>query len=164
MSTTSSSRADRLPLALALLLAAACTTTADIAPEGPRQGPRIQPEKRVTDQSRDERIEVESVQIHRASEQPELMRRIGNVAIDRAEMMLLDVRTAQPLGDVSRSASPVIVLDGQPLGDTYPIDQRRLVAPVAARALRQGEHSIVITWVGAEETTTSRRPYVFRTP
>jgi hypothetical protein len=164
MSTTSSSRADRVSLALVLLLAAACATTQAVAPEGPRQGRHVKPDRPPATGTRDERVEVESVTIHRASEQPELMRRLGNLPIDAPETVLIDVRTAQPLGDTSRSASPVIVLDGQTLNDTYPIDQRRLVAAIPARSLRAGEHSIVITWLGAEATTTSRRAFVFRVP
>lgn len=165
MSTTSNSRGDRPALALALLLLlAACASTSSnaVAPEGPRQGPQVQPDRRVdAPVPRDQHVEIASASIRRAGEEPALMERMN---LRDSGVMLIDVRTEQSLGNIGRSASPVIVLDGEPLLDTFPIDQRRLVAPVEGRSLRSGEHILAVTWLGAESTTTSRKRYVLRVP
>lgn len=165
MSTTSNSRGDRPALALALLLLlAGCASTSSnaVAPEGPRQGPRVQPDRRVDGAvTRDQRVEIESASLRRAGDDPAMMERMN---LRDSGMMLIDVRTEKPLGNLGRSASPVIVLDGEPLLDTFPIDQRRLVAPVGGRSLRSGEHTVAVTWLGAESTTTSRKRYVLRVP
>ena len=166
MSTTSNSRGDRPALALALLLLvlAGCASAGSntVAPEGPRQGPRVKPDPRVdAPVTRDQHVEIESATVRRAGEDPALMERMN---LRDSGLMLIDVRTEQPLGNLGRSASPVIVLDGVPLTDTFPIDPRRLVAPVEGRSLRSGEHILAVTWLGAESTTTSRKRYVLRVP
>lgn len=164
MSTMSNSRVDRRALALVLLLCSACAT-APVAPDAPRMRKVSAPERTPPAVSpRDERVEIESAVVRRASEHPELLQGLTLDPSRAADLLLIDVRTEQPLGDIQRSASPVIVLDGEPLLDTKPVDIRRLVAAVSAERLRASEHTLAITWLGAEATTTSRKSYILRMP
>jgi hypothetical protein len=83
---------------------------------------------------------------------PELRATPGAVAID--------VTTAEPLGNVERTASLEIYLDDVLVGNTWPLPPNRLVAflPNAER-LRPGM-AVSVAWLGDEARTRSTRPIV----
>ncbi|MBV9492669.1 MAG: hypothetical protein JOZ54_00345 [Acidobacteria bacterium] len=158
MWTTSSSRAELL----FVLLIAGCATTPEVAPEAPRA--ELRAASRATAAPRadvanfDGPIEIASATVRVAAEMPELMQRTGA----SRDMRILDVRTERPL-DLLRDAAAVIVLDGQPLKETIPIDDQHLIAVVPSSAVR-GESSIAVTYLGAESYSMSRKRVTVRMP
>jgi hypothetical protein len=69
----------------------------------------------------------------------------------------IEVITAEPLGNVARSASAEIYLNGERVGDTWPLPPDRLVVFLPdARRLR-APVSVTVAWLGSEERTRSRR-------
>ena len=170
MSTTSSSRASRL-LALAFTCAAltgcaeepgsmadkslspppaaATPTGLQAVPSGTGSLPAPRP------------VELRSVSARRVRGDSELTRMAGEgLLANRAEPVALEVRTAEPLGNLERSASPEIYVNGVRLGDTWAPSQDRLVVIVSEGDLKklQDVNEVTVAWLGAEPQTRSRTP------
>ena len=74
--------------------------------------------------------------------------------------LAVEVITAEPLGNVARSAAVEIWFGTVRAGETWPLPPDRLVVLLPdARRLR-APVSVTVAWLGDEERTRSRRPVV----
>jgi hypothetical protein len=172
MSTMSSSRASRL-LALALTCAAlngcaeepgshsmtdasskpppTATAPADLQAAAPGTGGPAAPGP----------VELRSVSARRVRGDTELARLAGErLLANAAEPVAIEVRTAAPLGNLERTASPEIYVNGERLGDTWPLGQDRLVVFVPQEQLGKlrDVNEVTVAWLGAEPLTRTRKP------
>jgi hypothetical protein len=77
---------------------------------------------------------------------------------EAARPVAVEVITAEPLGNVARSASAEIWFGTARAGETWPLPPDRLVVFLPdARRLRPPV-SVTVAWLGDEERTRSRRP------
>jgi len=90
-----------------------------------------------------------------------LTRLAGAALLARAPApVAVEVTTAVPLGDVSRSSSLEIYLDTLRIPDTWPVPPDRLIGFLAdGQQLRAGMQ-VTVAWLGDEERTRSRQPLV----
>jgi hypothetical protein len=87
----------------------------------------------------------------------------GDEFLRRAsDPLVIEVRTQEPLGDLTRTSSPVIVLNGETLSETIPLAPNRLVAYLPDRKSIRKTNSVAVAWLGAEEITKSRRTVTFK--
>jgi hypothetical protein len=161
MWTMSNSLVDSVGLLAASLLLAACTMHRAplIAPEAPRERATLVEAPSGGVASRPtavEPAEIASAEIRRAADDPKLLAILSRGVKRAAAMFIIDVRTDRPLGDLQRSALPVIVLNGQPLTNTYAIDVQHLAALVPPDRLRS-ENSIAVEFLGDEVNTRARK-------
>lgn len=163
MWTTSSFRADAL--VVGIVLTAACTT-APVAPEAPRaplrtamaEGPPAGRPSTVEGP-----VEVDAASIRPAASEPGLLQRFGRLSSRPEDLLVVDVRTQRPLGDLARSAQPVIVLNERPLLSTIVVDQTRLIAVVPIHEVHRGDVVVAVTRLG-DSTVTSQKRFVVRVP
>lgn len=169
---TSNSRAEpiRLLAAVVGIFVVACSSSGsragNDAPDSPRPardvGPLSQPPTRVGDQSMQDRpVEIRSVRLRRVRGDTLLTRLMGaQRTTDAPEPIAIEVITAEPLGNVARTASLEIYLDGVLIGDTWPLPPNRLIVFVPDRERLRAGVSVTVAWLGSEERTRSRRPVV----
>lgn len=169
---TSNSRADRYRVLMAAVgaVVVACASpgqpTDNAAPDFPRPARDVaglaQPPARAGEQRTPDRpVEISAVRLRRVRGDTMLTRLAGPELMSRArDPVAIDVITAEPLGDVARTASPEIYLNETRVGDTWPLPPNRLIAfaPDVQR-LRPGI-AVTVAWLGSEERTRSRRPVV----
>ena len=165
MWTMSNSRADRpLLLLAACALAAACTPGPaggpDVAPDSPRParivGAELPPG---VPRDTDRPVEVASLRLRRVRGDTLLMRIAGILATRSADSAVaIEVTTVEPLGNLERTASPEIYVDGVRPGDTWAFPPNRLIVAVADGSRLRVGTSISVAWLGDEERTRSRRP------
>lgn len=74
----------------------------------------------------------------------------------------IEVRTEQPIPAAPRSSSPVIVLNGERLHDTWVILPNTLVAIVPDRSALKDDNQVFAEWLGNAVATRSRKPLLFR--
>jgi len=91
-----------------------------------------------------------------------LLERIAGQAFLRQARspLAIEVITEAPLGDVARTASPEIFLNGERVGDTWPLPPNRLVVFLPDGSRLQGTVSVTVAWLGSEPRTRSLRPVV----
>lgn len=171
MWTTSSSRAERLEVGLALTLvawlSAACPgPPAPSAPDSPRPARRSvalaepAPVGGVPE-SQDRPVEIRSARPLAVRGDSLLERLAGPDFLRQARSPLaIEVITAEPLGDVARTASPEIYLNGERVGDTWPLPPNRLVVFLPEARRLRGPVSVSVAWLGSEARTRSRRAVV----
>ena len=159
MWTTSNSHAERIASAMALFLVAACAATQQsIAPDAPREGPRMVSRPPIGGEPRDLHIEVTSATIRRAADDPELLRQLVPGDVDVAGAFIIDARIDRPFGDPHRDALIAIVLNGRPLTQTVAITEQRLAALITARDLApRRSNTVAVTVLGDRTRTTSRK-------
>lgn len=166
MWTTSNFRAERLAssaaLAAALLGAAACPgPRSAAAPDSPRPAREVVLEQPPAGAARpqDQPVEIRSARPLAVRGDTLLERLAGREFLqDAPRPVAIEVITAEPIGDADRTASLEIYLNGELVGDTWPLPPNRLVAFVRdARRLRE-RVSVTVAWLGDEERTRSRRP------
>ena len=88
-----------------------------------------------------------------------LERLAGQAFLGQARAPLaIEVITVEPLGDVARTASPEIYLNGERVGDTWPLPPNRLIVFLPDGRRLPGRVSVTVAWLGSEERTRSRRP------
>jgi hypothetical protein len=77
--------------------------------------------------------------------------------------IVIEVRLAEPVDMTPRTSSPVILLNGQTLPDTwvYPERPDTLVAYLADRTLIKDRNTVHAAWLGNEEMTMSRQGLTF---
>lgn len=168
MSMTSSSRADRATGAIALLLIAGlvgCATAPSIAPEAPRpaRAVAIAPAPTGAEQVRGRQpVTLDSVAV-REVPRDEAVRFMGErFAAAARQPLVVEVRTAAPLGDLTRTSSPVIVLNGDVQPETIARPPDRLLAYLPDGAKLRPVNTVEVVWLGDEERTRTRRPLTFR--
>jgi hypothetical protein len=115
---------------------------------------------RVGDESMSDRpVEISSVRLRLVRGDSMLTRPMGAQWMnDFREPIAIEVVTAQPLGNVERTASPEIYLDGARIGDTWPLPPDRLIMFVPDRQRLRAGMSITVAWLGSEERTRTGRP------
>jgi len=157
MWTTSSFRADRFVALPVLFLAFHCATTEPAAdPESPRGAQRSAAQ---TTAPRKGRAAIEPAVVSRADLYPastaprELLRYVRER--DIAGGIVVDVVTQEPIGPRVFDIIPAIVLNGRKLVPTTVINDQHLVAVAHRDDLRE-LNRVAITWLGAEETLTSK--------
>ncbi len=176
MSTTSSSRASRL-FALVLTCAAftgcaegpgssSSTSTmtdpsssdaAGAASQAPLQA--ASPGTRAVAPPRP--VELRSVGVRRVRGDAQLSRMAGErLLATGAEPVVIEVYTAEPLGNLDRTSSPEIYVNGERLGDTWALGPDRLAVVVSEEALKKlrDVNEVTVAWLGAEPLTRPRKP------
>ncbi|MGH7711440.1 MAG: hypothetical protein ACREOG_09150 [Gemmatimonadaceae bacterium] len=109
----------------------------------------------------DRPVEISSVRLRRVRDDTSLTRLMGAPRVNAArEPIAIEVVTAEPLGNVERTASLEIYLDEQLIGDTWPLRPNRLIAFVPDRQRLRPGVSVSVAWLGSEARTRSRRPVV----
>jgi hypothetical protein len=162
---TSNSRADRRRIATivgVLLLAARGTAFAQqAAPDMPRPAlPQAAKVKPGFTEGYRAPVELESVQVRKVNE--ERAKLAGKEFMQRASNPLyLEVRTRAPLGNLERSAAPVILLNNEPLLNTRPVGQNRLIAFLPNSEKLKETNSVAVVWLG-DRHTRSKRPLTFQ--
>jgi len=164
MWTTLSSRVERFTIAV-IVATIPCAGAKGVSPEAPRDAPESAVLRPLAQQLPllPARLEIESAVVHRAAQVPELVDLAGRPSTPIEGFVVIEVRTEQPLGDVARSALPVIILNGTPLVEARAVDQQRLVALVPAAKVRE-RNTVAATCLGAEQTRSSSKPIVVRGP
>jgi hypothetical protein len=134
----------------------------DLAPDAPRPArPAVKPPKRAAQGSPSGTVELRSVTVRRLDAKyeklagPEFLR-------TATEPLVIEVRTLSPLGNLARTSSPVIVLNGKQLSETIPLSPNTLLAFLPDRKLIRTSNSVRVEWLGDEALTRSRRPLIFR--
>ena len=147
---------------VSFLLISAEAFTQDIAPDAPRPArPAVKPPKPSVQGSPSRTVELRSVVVRRLDAKdkkvagPEFLRTAN-------EPLVIEVRTLGPLGNLTRTSSPVIVLNGKQLSETIPIPPNILRAFLSDRKLIRTSNSVRVEWLGDEALTRSRRSLIFR--
>lgn len=133
----------------------------EVAPDAPRpasssnsvastdqsDSPQVQPQP----------VELSTVSIRRLDAR---MRKLaGSDFLKQATApVVIEVRTQESLGDLTRTSSPVIVFNGEVLSETVPLSPNRLIAFLPDRRLIKDDNSIAVVWLGNEELTRTKRP------
>ena len=171
MWTTLSFRGERTRTVLVLfgLLVTACSPSSsqsgNVAPDTPRPArdvtvasSRVAPGQ----QSAPAPVEISSVRLRLARRDTLLTRLMGHSErlLGAREPVAIEVITAQPLGNLNRTASPEIYLDGVRIGDTWALLPNRLIAFVPERANVRAGSSVTVAWLGNEERTRTLHPVV----
>ncbi|HRC86224.1 MAG TPA: hypothetical protein PK413_11490 [Thermoanaerobaculia bacterium] len=107
-------------------------------------------------------VELSSVQLARLDN--EVYRNMAGPKFlsEAREPVVLEVRTAVPHSGVIRDSSPVIVLNGKVLENTWALLPDRLVAFLPDRTGLGADNKIEVVWVGNETATRTRAPLHLR--
>jgi hypothetical protein len=134
----------------------------DIAPDAPRPArAAVKPPKSSVQSSPSGPVELRSVTVRRLDAKHEKL--AGPEFLRTAtEPLEIEVRTQRPLGNLTRTSSPVIVLNGKQLSETIPLPPDRLVAFLPDRKMIRTSNSVRVEWLGDEALTRSRRSLIFR--
>jgi hypothetical protein len=164
MWTTSSSPASVSGLATSVVAAlGCCVACAQVAPDAPRPARMsdAQPRASVPAAGTVQTLELTSVAVRPLDD---YHRRMGGAQLlkDARDPVVIEVRTERPMPPVPRSASPVIVLNGERLHNTWVILPNTLVAIVPDRSVLKDENQVLAEWVGNAAATRSRIPLVWR--
>jgi hypothetical protein len=105
-------------------------------------------------------VEITAVSVVRVDADLEKM--AGKEFLSKAEEpLVIKVRTEKALGNIQRSSSPLIVLNGQNLLNTRATGQQTLVAFLPDRKMLRPTNTIAVVWLGDEQTRT-RRPLTLK--
>ena len=133
------------------------------APDAPRP-PLTTSEKRppaVDSSQQAARVELKSVVVRRLDSTLEKL--AGTEFLRTAtEPLVIEVQTQKPLGDLRRTSSPVIILNGEKFPNTMAIAADKLVAFIPDRRQIKDINTIAVAWVGNEEMTMTSSPLTFR--
>jgi len=156
----------RLGAAGATLICAACVARSGgvtIAPDSARPA-RVAPVDQTTTGAPApvvRPVEIASVRLRLARADTALVRMAGRALMERSpDVVAIEVTTSAPLGNLARSASPQISLDGTPIADTWPVPPNRLVAFVTDRQRLRPGVAVTVAWLGDERRTRTRQPIV----
>ena len=150
-----------LVLVPVLLLTPAVVSAQDVAPDSPRPARQItKPPRPSVIQETSASVELRSVTVRKPNAS---QRKLADQDFLRraAEPLVIEVRTAKPLGSLTRTSSPGIVLNGKQLSETIPVAADRLIAFLPDQKLIRGRNTVVVEWLGDERFTRSRRPLIF---
>lgn len=134
-----------------------------VAPDAPRQAPvAIEQQPLIKEQSMQAAtVELQSVSVRRLDETHKKM--AGPVFHKQAlDPLVVEVKTQQALPQEPRTSSPVIVLNGEKLVDTWVILPDKLVAFLPNRSKLKDVNSVAVVWLGNEEATRTKRVLTFR--
>ena len=146
-----------------LLLACRTSTVSQIPPDAPR--PRLPvDEKRPPTMDYVQQmkpLELKSVSVHRLDSTlakyagPEFLKTATNPFV-------VEVITQSALGNLERTSSPVIILNGEKFTDTWAISQNKLVAFLPDLKRIKDNNTVAAVWLGNEELTMTRIPLTFK--
>lgn len=163
MWTISSSRASVLLGSLATV-SALCWPSfgcAQVAPDAPRQAPIEIPQRaQLVPQASASTLELKAVAVRKLDERDRKMVSVQFLK-DAREPLAIEVRTQRALPKEPRTSSPVIVLNGERLLDTWVMLPDTLVAFLPNRSKLKDENLVAAEWIGIEEATRSRQPLRF---
>jgi hypothetical protein len=106
-------------------------------------------------------MELKSVSVHRLDST--LAKFAGPAFIKTAsDPFAIEVQTQKPLGNLARTSSPVIILNGDKFTDTWAIGKDKLVAFLPDLKRIKDTNTVAAVWLGNEELTMTRSPLIFR--
>ncbi|HEV1993521.1 MAG TPA: hypothetical protein VGR03_04245 [Candidatus Acidoferrum sp.] len=131
------------------------TTAPQIAPDSPR--PSVA-RRRPAGGGKELSVKAMTVELKSASVRhlDEKMKAMAGAEFLKAarEPLSIEVKTVNPLGNLSRSSLPVIVLNGEKLPGTRATNQTTLVAFLPDRSMLKDSNTIAVVWLGDERTRT----------
>lgn len=106
-----------------------------------------------------EPVELRSVSARRVAGDTALVRLAGEAFLEgAADPIAIEVRSAQPLGELARTAFPAVYLNGERIDETRIGGADRLVAFLPDRGRIQRENRVAVAWVGSVRATMTRAP------
>ena len=133
------------------------------APDAPRPTLTTSEKKPPTVDSSQQRTPVELKSVVVRPFDRTLEKLAGAEFLRRAtDPLVIEVQTQKPLGDLRRTSSPVIILNGEKFPDTWAIGADKLVAFLPDRRQIKDINTVAVAWVGNEEMTITRSPLTFR--
>ena len=147
-------------LACSLYLTSGLAAPQDVAPDAPRPARPTKASSTGGRYSLPKPLEIRSVRVARVDQRTAKL--AGDEFMRKAtQPLVIEVRTVQPLGDLTRTSSPVIVLNGEVLSETIPLVPNRLVAFLPDRRTLKETNSVTLVRLGQEDLTRSRRTVTF---
>jgi hypothetical protein len=94
---------------------------------------------------------------------PQTKATLGDFAKSARDAIVIEVRVSEPVDMTPRTSSPVIILNGRTLPDTFVYPERPdvLVAYLPDRSGLRDRNTVHAAWLGNEEMTMSRQPLTF---
>ena len=170
MWTMSNSRAEPRPVAFAaaLVLLMGCSgqdapAQSPDSPRPARDGASLAQTAPSSDTplTQDRPVELRSVRVLAVRGDSMLERLAGATMLQEARSPLaVEVVTIDSLGDVWRSASPEVYLNGVRVGDTWPLPPDRLLVFLPDAGGLRAPVQVTVAWLGREERTRSTEPLV----
>ncbi len=168
MSTISSFPVDAFGFILALLAGASVMvngSTQQMPPDAPRLATRTQVQKSPAE---DSSAYVGSVELTLVRLRPldETMKRMAGPTFlkEATDPVAVEVTTQKPLPRSARNTSAIIILNGEKFPDTWAILPNRLVLFLPDRLKLKPVNQVAAAWLGAEQSSTSKRPLTLRVP
>jgi hypothetical protein len=160
MWTTSSSRGSAILTAALCAGLAACQPIAPDAPAAALQEPAGRPPSIEHGQLL-QPILLRSVSARRMDDAT--IKSLGDFGKTARDPITIEVRVAEPIDLTPRTSSPVIILNGQALPDTWVFPERpdTLIVYLPDRSLIKERNTVHAAWLGNEEMTTSREGLTF---
>ncbi len=107
-------------------------------------------------------MELESVRIEWLAADSLYAQMAGPAFVEAAEdPVVVRVVTSRPLGNLTRTSSPLIVLNGERLMYTWAHGPRILVAFRPDLGWLRDANTVSVEWLGDEERTRTREPLTF---
>ena len=107
-------------------------------------------------------VELEAVDVRPLDDA--LVELAGSAFLEKASNpLVIEVFPKEPLDTTPRTSSPVIVLNGEVLDNTWllPDERSRLVAFLPDAELIKARNTVEVFWVGNQELTRTKEPLVF---
>lgn len=136
------------------------------SPDAPRPREGTSEAQQAADQT-EERfpVELKSVTIRRFDRKLDttLAKMAGPEFLRAAtDPLVIEVQTQEPLGNLARTSSPVIILNKEKLHSTWAIGEDKLVAFLPDLKRVKGDNTVAVAWIGNEEETMSKHPLSFK--
>ena len=142
--------------AAALLLAGLAAPAASERPLPARAAPQLSPLSAIETAPQPRRVRIVAAQVISLRQADSRMQAyLGASFGDAAGGQVVAVQVAEPFVGLTRNASPVIVIDGEPVDSLVSPDARQVYAVLPAGALRQGPRTVQVGWLGDLERTIS---------
>jgi hypothetical protein len=141
------------------------SAAAQSAPDAPRSAPDIAKQQLPAQDQRFQMIsksmELKSVSVRRADQTHKNM--AGQPFLKEAtDPLVVEVQTQQDLPREPRTGSPIIVLNGEKLVDTWAILPNTLIAFLPNQRKLKEINSVAVVWLGNEDLTLTKRPLTFK--
>jgi len=139
------------------------STAAQSAPDAPRSAVAEQqlPAQDRRFQMTSKSVELKSVSVRRPDATHRKM--AGQAFLKEAtDPLVVEVQTQQDLPREPRTSSPIIVLNGERLVDTWVVLPDRLVAFLPNQRKLKEVNSVAVVWLGNEDLTLTKRPLTFK--
>lgn len=172
MSTTLSFPADLRRIAILTLAVAipgagllGCGPQPQVAPNAPKiaaQAARQKP-PRVEGPQKLKSVELRSVRVHKFDQT--FAHLAGPQFVKEAtDPLVIEVRVTEPIDPRPRTSSPIIVLNGMKLTDTWVVPEKRdtLVAFLPDRRMIRELNTVAAMWLGNEQLTLTKQPLTFK--